>query len=810
MRGRFSLLVLVLFLFGSACATINARRSFTAAEKARKAGDYDAAIRGYQDAADADPKKEEYRKALEATRKEAAETRATAALDAEKRGDFQAAANLWAEAQKIDPANSEYAARIEIARLKTKRADPVEYYEAAKKLVAALPEDAEAKKSLAEAKREALAYHLRLADTYTEAKAWDKALEELEIAKKIDPENQVFRGTAYRTAEARRLEASGDERMKAGDSLGAFQAYERAASLTNDRNLETKMNRARRGAGSTIEQLDQARTFEQLGKWEDAAELYTVLSQRANAPADVSSRTVKARKESARLRADRAKSFAERNLPQKAVAELMLALEHTDAEKNVLALLNSAADDLQANNPGSAIQKIQAASTADPTLPAAMVASEVALCSARAAYEEAQRIADQRPAEAMLAVSRLEPFSAKLKGHAAFRDKLVKRAFGALVAEAERASDAGRYEQAAEMLQAALQVSKPPAAMADHLQRGSSALAKKDYDEARVAFDDALKVSAKSNLAKAGRKVAIAARLVELKAEAKDARAGEDNVRAASSYRAILELDPSDIDARQGTSELRGALVDTAVKAAKEHSASGRSGAAFVYYRRVLDLDPEHAEAKAAVAAIGKQLAPESSEPEAYVAAVEAAETVKTACPQIYAGLRDRLALYLTKTPKLGARYLEHDQVKAIEEKKRPQPPVALRVTIDSCTLAATGGTTSVKAATALAGAVLAEDQIDSRFDPSKLPRDEQDGLDQKRMEKALLAETANTIAARVKNHAAKLSDWRTSEAEAAVRSNDAEAAARIFAQLSTQSSLSEGERRALRDLERYLINKYR
>lgn len=794
----------------TACATINARRSFNTAEKARKEGRYEEAIQGYKEASEADPKKEEYRRALEATRKEAAETRATAALDAEKRGDYQAAATSWSEAQQIDPANSEYAARIEIARLKTKRADPVEYYEAAKKLVAALPEDAEAKRSLEEAKREAISYHLRLADTYSEAKSWDKALEEFEIAKKIDPENQVFRGTAYRTAEARRLEAVGDERMKTGDSLGAFQAYERALSLTNDRNLETKMNRARRGAGSTIEQLDQARGYEQLGKWEDAAELYTVLSARANAPADVSSRAVKARKESAKLRADRAKSLAERNLPQKAVAEFLLALEHTDAPKNVLDLLNSAGDDLHKNNPSEAQQKIQAAASVDSTLPVVVAAPEVAFSVARAAYDEAQRIADQRPAEAMLAVSRLEAFSSKLKNYAAFRDKLVKKAFGALISEAERASDAGRYEQAAEMLQAALQVSKPPAAMADHLQRGTSALAKKDYDEARVAFDEALKVSNKSNLAKAGRKVAVSARLVELKADAKDARAVEDSVRAAAAYRAILELDPSDIDAQQGTSELRGALVETAVRAAKEHSAAGRSGAAFVYYRRVLDLDPEHPEAKAAVAAIGKALAPASSEPEAYVAPVEAVDAVKTGCPQLAAGLRDRLALYLTKTPKLGARYLEHDQMKAIEEKKRAAPPVSLVVTIESCSLAATGGTTAVKAATTLAGAVLVEEKIESRFDPTKLPKDEQDGLDQKRMEKALLAESANTIAAKLKGHAGKLADWRTAEAEAAVKNNDAEAAARVFAQLSTTSAPTEAERRAIRDLERYLINKYR
>src|SRR5262249_20919226 len=146
-----------------------------------------------------------------------------------KRSDFESAANLWAEAQRIDPANTEYPPRVELARLKTKQADPVEYYEAAKKLAAALPSDDGAKKTLEEARKSAFTYHLKLAETYTDAKSWEKALDGFEIAKKIDPDNAVFKGTGYRTAAARRLEALGDEKMKAGDSLSAYQAYEKAA-----------------------------------------------------------------------------------------------------------------------------------------------------------------------------------------------------------------------------------------------------------------------------------------------------------------------------------------------------------------------------------------------------------------------------------------------------------------------------------------------------------------------------------------------------------------------------------------------------
>src|SRR5204863_4519580 len=142
--------------------------------------------------------------------------------------------------------------------------------------------------------------------------------------------------------------------------------------------------------------------------------------------------------------------------------------------------------------------------------------------------------------------------------YTAFKDKLVKKAFGALISEAERAGDAGRFAEATEMLQAALQVSKPPEAIAEHLRHGAGSLMKKEWDEARAAFDSALVVAPKSNVAKAGRRVAVLARLVELKAAATEARAVEDSVRAAAAYRAILDLDPDDREAKAGTEELKG------------------------------------------------------------------------------------------------------------------------------------------------------------------------------------------------------------------------------------------------------------
>lgn len=804
----------VLAIFGAlvlaGCATMSAKSAFTRGEKARARGAWDEAIEAYDKAADADPKKPEYRTAAEGARREAAGTRVSAARAAEARGDHAAAAKLYEEALRWLPGDPELTARRDLAILRTQEADPVEYYEAARKLAAALPNDGPAQEALVGAKKAAVAYHLRLADTYVEAKAHERAHAEFEIARKIDPENAAFRSEGYRRTEARFLEAAGDERAKAGDNLGAFEAYQRAAALESTPTLNAKLKRAERGAGPLVEQLEQARQLEGLRQWEDAAEIYTAIQSRPGVPADIGPRAAKARAESAKVRAERARTYADKGMLAKAAAELTSSLEHTDGPKEPLALLAEAIEAITANRPGEAKLEIDRAKELAPDVPAISVAPAVLQIAALNAYADAKRLAESDPAGGLIALRRLDPFADKLRGFTEAKEKLVKRAFGALVEGASARAAEGRYEEAAELLQTALEISKAPGDLADHLRAGAVALSKKDWELAIGAFDRALAVNGRSNLARVGRGVAAAARLAELRRDAQDARAAEDSLRAASAYRAILAIDPEDAEAKAGAAELRAQLVDGALASAKTQEAAGKSGVAYVYYRRVLDLDPDHAEAKAAAAALSQALGAGGGEPEGWVAPAIRGDHLGDACPGAEEDLRDRLALHLNKTRKLGAEFVAHDVEQAIEAKKRPEPAAVLRTALEACDLQANGSMT-ITLQLVLSGASIAEERVVARLDTSGIPKDElADGLTPERTQKLLLGEAAKAITNAIKPHAGKLGGWRVLAASSAIKANDAEAAASAYAALASSRELTDEERGLLRDLERFLINKYR
>ncbi|MCK6547177.1 hypothetical protein L6R52_15105 [Myxococcota bacterium] len=810
MWSRLSLAIVLASSLAAGCATVSARSAFTKGEKARAAGQLDEALGHYEKAAAGDPKKPEYKQALEATRAEALRRHVDAARDAEARGDHASAAKEWEAALRYDPSSAELPARRDLARLRMKQADPVEFYEAAKKLAEALPGDAAVQKNLVDAKAAAAGYHLRLADTYADAKSWDRAHAAFDAAKKIDPENKVFTTAAYKTAEARYLEGLGDEKIKAGDQVSAYQLYEKAASLRPSPGLDAKLRAAKRSAGSIIEQYEQARAAEMNKLWEEAAELYTLVGARPGAPADVPERAARSRKESAKIRSDRAKAFAEKGLSDKASAELVLALEHTDAAKDVVELLRAGLDALSAGQPGDAIAKIMQARSAAPDLAIVAVAPGVLMLGAKAELARVKVLADVNPVDALLALRKLEPLSKELAGYAELRDKLVKKAFGAIVESAEKASGEGRFDAAAELLSTALDISKPPKDLADVLRAGAAALAKKEWDAAREAFGKALAASAKSNLARVGKKVATDARLFELRAEAREARDAEDTMRAAIAYRAILALDPEDVDAKVGTEQLKAVLVEDAVRSAQANDAAGKKGAAYVYYRRVLDLDPANLEAKVAVEKIGAELAGPATEPEAFVAPVTRGAALGDACAGAEKDLRDRLVLYLNKTRKLGAEYVAREQVTAIDEQKRAAPPVTLKTSLERCSLAGKDGAMSLTVELVLEPEVLVKETAPVKLDLSGLPKDEVEDLSPKKVEKLLLGEAAKVVTGVIRPHAAKLGDWRAVQAKAALASGDAEACARAFASLSAVKAPSDAERKVARDLEQFLLNRYR
>ena len=629
------------------CASLQARGAFNRGQKARDRGELTSAIASFEEAARKDPTNPTYEEALRTARSEVVRARVGEAEAAEARGDFAAAVKAWDAALALNPSAEDVAARKALAALKVGDADPVEVYRATERVAKQAPQDPVVQQSLREARGAAVGYHLRLARMYAEARSWTQAHDAYETARAVDPKHAAFSGAQYLDVRVRHLETTGDAKLAVGDALGAFGAYEQAVALRPSSALKRKMDGARRGAGPLIEQLRQAEALARLEKWEDAAEFYSAVANRPDAPAEARTEATRVRAESARLRAERAKAYAERNMADKARAELRLALEHTDGAVDAVRAMGAVVDALDDERPGQAKAKLTEAQALGGALAVVQVAPLVIGKEASRLFARAQAKAVADPAEALVVLSRLEPFAAELPGYDAQKKKLLKEAFGTLLSTAESEADAGRFAVAADRIATALSLAKPPADVAQPLQVGSEALQSGDWVKARAAFLDAASNS-KSRLAKAGLQVAERAHLSALRQEAREARAVDDAVRASSAYRDILELAPNDPEAQAALDLMRDALVVGALRSAKTHEGGGRPGAAFVYYNRVLTLDPAHAEAKAAMS----QLAPAlglGGAPRGYVAPLARAAELTDRCRGVEQAARERVALYLDR-----------------------------------------------------------------------------------------------------------------------------------------------------------------
>ncbi|MEQ8274790.1 MAG: hypothetical protein RMA76_12405 [Deltaproteobacteria bacterium] len=809
MSRRPLVVVLAAALLVGGCAQLKARSAYSRGEKARVAGDLEGAIAGYREAYAADPKPE-YQQALETAQKEGAATRAGVAREAEARGDYAEAVRQWDAALAFDPNDEELKARRELAGLRAKQSDPVEYYRAAERLAKVLPNDPAAQQALAESKKEALFYHLRLASVYAAAKSWSRAYAEYEIARTIQPDHAAFSGTTYRRTAAQHHEAEGDRLMAQGDAVAAYAAYDRATTLVSSSRVDKKMRRAQKGAGNVLDQLREAETFSRLGKWEEAAEAYSMVAGRADASDDVKKKATEARAKSANLRAERAKAYAERGLPAKAIRELGNAVDHTDGPIDAVQAARQGVDELLADRVDLAHQRFETAKAKSGSALAAVRASSVVMAAvANTSYERAKATTD--PAEALVALRRLEPFAASLSGYEDAKKRLRKRAFGALLEKAKERSGFGNDDRAAELIATALEISKPPAKLAKPLEEGSAALTRGDFATALQHLAEAERIEPRSRLARVGHEVAKRARLRQLRRDADEARVVEDAVRATIAYRAILDIEPNDVSAQLGLSELKGQIVEDALSNARAHETAGRPGAAFVYYQRVVSMEPEHAEAKPAVAKLAKQLSGTSAAG-LYVAPVIRGTHLGSTCPGIEEKLRDRLGLYLDRTDGLGAQVLKAVAQAEVDEKKRAAPPVVLRTAVEACDVSGTKGTARVTLQLVLGGRVLGQGSKSGAFDPSGVPKDElADGLEPSRVMSDVVGDAAKQVVQFVKSKSSELAGWRAIEARASLKAGDAERVARSYAGLVMKNgSKTTDERDALREIETFLNSRYR
>ncbi len=796
-------------VFGG-CATLNAKKHASAARKAEDAGDLSRAIAEYEAAIAAAPGNAEYLGKLEAAKAKGASQHADAARAAEAQEDWATAAEQWRGAALYQK-TAEHQARYELAQLRTRRVDPLDLYLATAKVAESVPGDVSTQQALEASRAAALKYYFRLAETYFDGGSFDSAYDAYESARKVKPEDEAWKSLKYRITRARHYESVGDAKLKAGDALAAYQAYETASQSADLPGLSGKMDRAKRGAGSLIEQLEQARAAERLQKWEDAAELFTILRDRPEAPKDVAEAAVRTRKESAKLRSDRALAFAKQGQADKASAALMLAVEHTDVPVATLSVLRDALTALNSGHPAEALEKVRAAEKLSPELTLGTAAAAVVEAKARAELDEAKLQATTDPAEAMVRVARLEPLEAKLPGYAQVRSALVKRAFTVLVERAEAGAAQGRGPEAAEQFKTALSIAKVPGALAAPLDAGAKALVAGDYAGAEASFREAEKADGKSRLAKTGLSIASALALAAMRREAIEARAVEDTLREASALRGILERVPGDAEASSALEALRPAIIERSLAAADAHKAADRPGSAYVFVRRVLELEPKNPRALDLLTRLSGSF-DQRTTPLGWVPPVLRGNRLAEACPAGETDLRDRVILYLTKTPKLGADYLQREQTREIDGGKRGAPSLELVAALEHCAVNTAGAAVGVTMQIRLAGKPIAQEPVSATFDPSKLPKEEaKEKLDEAKMRDAVMKEAARLVAMAAQKHAAALDGWRVAEARTRLTKADDEGVACSYATLMMAGDkLVPAEREVLRDLERYVLQKFR
>jgi tetratricopeptide (TPR) repeat protein len=785
----------------SGCGSLAARGAFSRGQKAAASGDLARAVAAYERAVAVDPENPRYREALEHARAKAHEERRRAALEAEGRGDLEGAVRGWDEALEVLPTSESSKARRALAIARREARDPAEIFEAARSAAALEPEDAALAGALASARRDALTYHLRVAGLYADGGDWARAHEAFSKVRALDPAHPALASDRFQDLEARSLEAAGDRAAEAGDLIAACAAYERALASKRSAELERKLARAKLRAGPLREHLARAEEAERRGRWEEAAEFYTAARAQKGAPAELAPRAAKARMESARLRAARAEEHARLERVEQARAELLLALEHTDLAPERLPALTALREALQGELPGAAEDRRVELEPEAAQRPAIAAARAVIRAQAHAQYQAALVRADQDPGEAWVKLSRLSRFAEELAGYPATQKKLQKSAFGALLSRAEAESAASAHEAAAEALVAAQRLVQAPAELGQVLAAAAVALERKEPREARLAFAKALELDGRSRLARVGLEVARRARVAELARDAREARLVEDPARAALAYRELLTLEPGHAEAQAGLLELGAALLERSLEAARAHLAAERFGAAYVHLRRALAIDPQHAEAKTAQATVAARLGASLDAP-AFVAAIARAPELADACAGVEGTLRDRVLLYLARTPGLGIAFLDKAAAAAVDRRARPQPPIVVATTLKSCEVTPRSGAATLSLEVRLGDASVASRALEARFDPASVPKDElADGLAPERVVVALLGSLARQLALEVKAQAPRLAGWPAIAARSALATQDPELVARAHFALS--GSAAPGA--VLEELERFL-----
>ena len=204
----------------AACLGLGAgSKYYKKGEDAQKSGDLEEAFRQYKAASEAEPKNDQYKRAVADIGKELSLEHRAQARAKEKAQDWAGASAEWARAAEFAPEEKEYAVRRDLSGAKAKNLGPDEWYEALKAIAEQYPGEEVVARSLEGAKAQAYQYNVNLAKQFLGSGEGARAYTYYERAKAIDPTTPGLPPDSMARAEALSMAEEANQKLDAGDAV---------------------------------------------------------------------------------------------------------------------------------------------------------------------------------------------------------------------------------------------------------------------------------------------------------------------------------------------------------------------------------------------------------------------------------------------------------------------------------------------------------------------------------------------------------------------------------------------------------------
>jgi len=415
------------------------------------------------------------------------------------------------------------------------------------------------------------------------------------------------------------------------------------------------------------------------------------------------------------------------------------------------------------------------------------LASDTKVAKVGQAVAKDRRVASQREALAKIGAEDPVPHARVLKASLLVdpTSGSVKKAYRSLLSRAKRAAKKGNDAELARVLDAAVLVENVPNDVAGAVTAADVKVAEKAFSDAESMFRAVNEDEKVSDVAALAEQLVRSRRIEMLKSELVEAEKAKEVLLASDVVGKILELDPKNRTAQRAAKKYGKLVVAKRLEAAKAERDLGKLGAAHLYLRRVLKLQPGNGKAKTEIATVEGEL---KKRLDLVTIVDKVGRAPGAGCAGIEAPMRKHLMKKGSNSQELGMYVLDPDWTEAVEDGAEDAPRVSgtLVVTADKC--ASTAGTAdgtfkwAVRVPDAK-GVVVTEGEIVLELPASALPRDEQDEAGNN-ARAALAGLVAGEVVERLVLQRAEIDQWLLALAEHGVSTKDVAAAADAYARL--------------------------